>query len=92
MGASEAGVRRPFEQTVKGPQGTAAAVLLGIHLLQAEHIGSELEELRPQRRNPFLELGTGRLSAAQALQVECGDPQRSGNTIHSMRPFIAGDR
>ena len=75
------GVGRVLQQRLqrRQPPVPAAALVLGVDLLQAEDVGAKPQELRPQHRHPLLEAGAAGSWLAQALDIEGGDAQAHGS-------------
>ncbi len=76
-GAAKDFITRPRKQLVERDK-TAVPLCcrLRINLLEAKDIGAEALELRPQHGDARLQRRLHILAIIEALEVECGDPQR----------------
>ena len=74
------------------PPFTAAPGALAIDLLQAQHVGTEAQQLRPEKPNPFFQRRAGDDRLTEVLDIEGGDPQQAERlTIrHACTPASAG--
>jgi hypothetical protein len=95
-GAMEALVGGIGEQRVerRKPPRAAPAWTLAVDLLQAQDVGAQPQQLRPQQADPLLQRRPGNDRLAQILDVESGDAQGGGWTAvrHARAPLSRARR
>ncbi|MDF2767122.1 MAG: hypothetical protein K0S81_4118 [Rhodospirillales bacterium] len=73
--AVEIRVAGPVEQPVQRPQPALCSDLLRLHLLQAQDVGLEADQLGPEHGRAPLEAARIVARVVQTVQIEAGDVQ-----------------